>query len=687
MNPAHAGRVARLLACVLVVTGLSAVSVPAFDAGPISGIIRDPVGSALSNVEVFFVRAPDGKEPVATVTTDPVGRYVVSDLLPGVYRVAAVKQGYGLYLGRINTAMRSTLDVVLHPLPEPGEPGFEAIAKGASWTLRVPRRSAWHETSAESLRAAKFETTGTKDDAILLDEILNGRVEQVFALAAPQFEAGDGGTYGSETRMEIASLVGENARLRFGGYHASYEDAGDDDAIVPRTNHDATAVNLGVAYDTGREMSFDVQAFYAQRGYDVALHSGEAYGDAVQHASQSWGYDAAWTTRLDTSSVLALKMDYRDATLDLPSPVDGVAGEAMPNALTRNLAIGAGGTYETVPHPEHQVRVGFQARFVDMPSTTLRGAAPTGAPVLESSEVGWNLHIEADDAWHISAPFTVLYGMGYRHVLADRESAVAVPRVGGSWAHGRVSMRAVVSYHLAEVRETGLREDPNAALETPIETPLDAPLSPAGFYETGWGYEAIVETALPAGFRLQGGTSYTPIQNAPIGYRPGAEASVSQPLYLSSGNASVQETAATLRHVSRSLSGYLQYARGAIQGTVASVLPYQTPYHTLGQSEIEYISGRVGVRVPSSGTDVQMEFRRTHEQVEDSLGDPLAQEQIELRLLQNLLRMHRGQTWRLLLAVQTASLVRDAEAIAARPELLATPDSLQRINAGISVAF
>lgn len=681
MNPASPGSVTRALACVLLAVGLSAAATPAWDGNPVSGMVRDPVGSALSNVEVFFVRVPDGKEPAATAMTDPVGRYVVSDLLPGVYRVAAVKQGYGLYLGRINTAMRSTLDVVLRPLPQPGEPGFEAIAKDASWSLRVPRRSAWHETSAEALRATDFKSSGTRDDALVVDEILNGRVEQVFALAAPQFATGDGGTYGSETRMELAGLVGENARLSFGGFHANYDDAGDEGSVAPRTNHDATAVNLGVAYDTGRDMSFDVQAFYAQRGYDVALHSGESYGDAVQHASQSWGYDAAWKTRLDPTSVLALKMDYRDATLDLPVAVGGSPGGQAPAALMRNLAIGAGGSYESVPHPEHQVRVGFHARFVDVPSSTVRGV-PSGAPVLESNEVGWNLHIEADDAWRVAAPVTVLYGMGYRHVLADRESAVAVPRVGGAWTHGRISMRAVASYYLAEVRDAVA-----PAGQVDVVATAGAEPSASASYETGWGYDAIVETALPAGFRLQGGASFVPIQNAPIGYRPGAEASVSQPLYLSSGHASVQEMSATLRHASRSLSGYVQYAHGAIQGTVASVLPYQTPYHTLGQSEIDYASGRFGLRVPSSGTDLQMEFRRMHEIVEDSLGSPLTQEQISLRLLQNLLRMHRGQTWRLLVAVQTASMERDAEAIAARPELRVTPDTLHRVNAGVSVAF
>ena len=58
----------------------------------LAGTVRNAVGTLLQDVEVLVLRER-GPDPIATVRTDPTGRFLVADLPLGTYRVMAVKDG------------------------------------------------------------------------------------------------------------------------------------------------------------------------------------------------------------------------------------------------------------------------------------------------------------------------------------------------------------------------------------------------------------------------------------------------------------------------------------------------------------------------------------------------------------------------------------------------------------------
>ena len=78
--------------------------------GPVlTGVVLDPLGSVVREAEIFLLTEAANHSPVAVAQSGHDGRFLVIGLAPGVYRVAAIKEGYRLYLGRINTALRGLL--------------------------------------------------------------------------------------------------------------------------------------------------------------------------------------------------------------------------------------------------------------------------------------------------------------------------------------------------------------------------------------------------------------------------------------------------------------------------------------------------------------------------------------------------------------------------------------------------
>jgi hypothetical protein len=650
----------------------------------IAGVVVDPLGRGLERVEVFLV--PDSgvarldAPPVGPmrVETDGLGRFVAHGLVPGIYRVAAVKSGYGVFFDRVNTQLRSTLDVVLHPIPGPGEPGADNVADDAAWSLRLPGRSVWHDLVPGAVDGAVEVRSGpaaTDGSSSLLGEFLAGRVDQTIAIAAPSAAAWSGGVQGSATRMQLSSAITERARLEFTGARASLDGGRIEDSSALPASYESTALDVGFRYQTSAEDRVDVRAFWASRDFAVGLPGGGAVVPA-QAADSVWGYDAGWTRQLDADSTLAIRMDYAASTLALPSAgastSDAWSGGHDALASGANRAVGAGGTYHVLPGDGHEVRVVFGARFTDLALPDLR-PVPAGRPVLRLDEAGWDLRIEAEDVWSIHGPFALIYGLGYRHRIADAETALLIPAVGGAYASGPVSVRAVVRYHAEAVLARG---DLTVNLD-----PLEERTS-----RNAIGYEAIAETRLPLGFEVRGGVSYAPIRTDPVGYEGGAYADLSRPLYVSNGDASTHEVAGTLSRVTGPVRTYVEVRRGEVVGDLAAVLPFDLPFHALDEATLRFRAGRIGLMVPTAGTHVQIEHRRLRDRAVDLAPAVRGQDHVELRVVQDLLHLP-GASWRLLFAFRAAELDDGAVEYASRIHGDRLPDSHRQVNAGISVAF
>jgi hypothetical protein len=128
----------------------------------LSGIVRDDAGRLLEGAEIVVLSQEGRSGGVALrAVSDAGGRFFLGSVTPGVYRVAAIKTGYIAAIGRVNTMLRSSIDLVLRPIPRDGKPGAENVQDDLSWTLRVPKRSVMREIDARDLLAAK-ETGGVR---------------------------------------------------------------------------------------------------------------------------------------------------------------------------------------------------------------------------------------------------------------------------------------------------------------------------------------------------------------------------------------------------------------------------------------------------------------------------------------------------------------------------------------------
>ena len=659
---------------VALVVGLTSATVAASAAHPFGGVVHDPFGTTLASVEVFLVPEPDALHGAMQAKTDHLGRFVLPDLAPGTYRVAAVKEGYGVFLGRVNTGLRSTIDVILNPLPRDPEAGASTVTDSASWALRVPRRSVWQDVVDAPVEASGNSSTGANSRGTGRAEAIEGRVEQVFAVAASSAGEWNGGLQGNETRMALASDLGDRARVAIGGRRSQFESGGLDGELPGGavSASDSTAVDLGVRVQASDDASLDVRAFWAAR--DTRLSAPVSIEEGFRQAEEVWGYDAAWTQQLDPRSTLAVQMDYASSTVAGPRfervRDGGPAPLVGPGA---NVAVGARGSYETVPDDRHQVRVAFGARFVDVGLPVLRSVAD-GSPIVRMDDTGWHLRIEAEDTWAVHGPLSVIYGLGYQHRLAEAETSVLAPALGGAWSDGQRSVKMVVTYHAETV------------WSAPV--PGGGPRLPTSSRDA-IGYEAGAETGLPLGFTLQAATTYAPIGTDRNGYELGVQAvDGNRPMYFAEGDSEIRETSATLRRAVGPAQVYVQWTRGRVDGALTTVVPFDVPYSELEDATLRYRTGRIGVDVTASGTRVLVEHRRVRDRsVRDLANSPVrTQDQVEVRVVQDLLR-YPGSSWRLLFAVQAAELDGATLAYAERLAGQRLPDSHRQVNAGIAVAF
>ena len=295
-------------------------------------------------------------------------------------------------------------------------------------------------------------------------------------------------------------------------------------------------------------------------------------------------------------------------------------------------------------------------------------------PVHEVS--GWSVGLEAQDTWSVSRPFAVIYGLGYKHSMASRDVALVVPRFGGSWSIDELVLRFLVSYHRVEIWST---DDPDA------EAPAFQPARP-------FGYEAQLELPLGGGLRLSGTTRSSPIQFDHEQRASGPFGEGFQPVYLTDGNAAVDEDRIALTREGAGVSTFLELIRGSVQGAVAPTVPFDVPFQWLSESRLDYQNSRLGVRVAASGTDLRLDYRRVAERPADpaSAGREYEQQSVELRVAQDLMRLRSIGNWRLLVALRMASLEgagegEDEWTQTGHAQTWSSPE--REMSAGLSVLF
>jgi hypothetical protein len=655
-----------IAACLLALTAQAASTPIGSGDQPLTGVARDVTGQALEGVEVL-VLARGGGRPLAVTHTGVDGRFLLTGLAPGIYRIAGLKRGYRTWLGQIDTLLTASLTMLLRTSPGPDDD--PEPPESADWVLRVPRRSVLRELEAAVLPP---EPPSRGSFARTFDELLDLQVEQLFLLGESLPGSSSAPLEGRETHMQLQSRLGERGRFRVDGSH---ERLSSDPRLSPTTGSDreASSVHVNLSYDTGPNDSLDVNAFYSAGDLDYAPPLVDASLPSARQQHRTWGYDANWSRQIDPANRVSVGMDYRDASLELPAmQIERLEG---PDGATRralsNRRIGAEGTYEGVPgsSPRHQLKVGFRAQFHELPHA---GGLPVPSdPRLGGSIIGgWSLRLDAEDRWSAAAPLTLVYGLGYKHATEGGDTTLLVPRIGGVWTHDRASLKVLVSYHAADT----------------WGRPGVAPTEAGGYEPRGsFGYDALLDVPVGPRLRLTGELAYAPIQFEELSYDGLGPATGQRPLYLTDGNSGAKRATVGLVHEGERAVTSLRLTEGGADGMLAPLPFLGGGIQLLTDSRLSYRNGSVGVRVIPSGTQVSLEYRRLSELAGSELGGtmPFYEQSVELRVMQDLLRALQG-SWRLLVALRVAD---QEQAEVPEPLELSRAAIGHQLSAGVSVSF
>lgn len=618
-----------------------------------TGIARDTAGRVLPDVEVLLLADPPGSAPAARARTDAEGRFTVAGLREGAYRLAALKDGYLANWTRVHTAVRSTFDVILRPLPQPGEPGAETVLGDRSWVLRAPPRSLLRDVGQDVAGAQAPPGDGARSRGVS-DTV---QAEFLHQVGVAGFGGGGGGLplEGAETRMQVASLVGERANIRLEGMRETYasgEDSGED-WIGARQQRGAVAMDVTV--ESGSHSSVDVAAFYQHANVEAP----SATDPSSRNAQRSWGYDATWATQLDAASRLAVQLDYVDQTIatDLPST----------DRESSNRSIGAETAYEVLAGDAHQIRVGLRAQRVDLALPLVRAGGAGSAYLGIPGASGWSGAIDLEDSWSIAGPTTLIYGVEVRQTLDETSATLVTPRAGAAWTGTRVHLRGVVSYHALPGEDP-----PFSARAVPGTLRLEDPL----------GLEFRVAAPFGAGWTLSADHFDLPIRESEMGLREGA---ASDEYFLTNGNVADRRTRVTLDRPGAFGSFSVRFTEGRAEGLVADRMAWASPFRMLSERELLYRAASTAVAIQRSGTGLALEYVRIAERPAGSDGATfVVREYIDAEFRQDLMRLaFLDARCRLIVS---ARLAPHAEGEKDREER-ALVELHERLSAGVVVTF
>jgi hypothetical protein len=615
------------------------------------GIARDPAGRVLADVEVLLLADPPGSGPSARARTDGEGRFLVTGLRDGVYRLAAVKDGYLAQWNRVHTAVRSTFDLILRPLPEPGEPGAEKVLEDRSWILRVPPRSLLRDVGREVLVAEVSPDGGDKSRRI--PDTLQAEFTHRIAVAG----FGDGGgrlpVEGAETSMTVASLVGEKANIRLEGARETYASGSEAGVDSTGARQQRGAVAMDVTVESGSHSSVDVTAFYEHANAEIP----SATDAASRNAHRSWGYDATWATQLDAASRLAVQLDYVDQTIAVDLPATGRGNS--------NRSIGAETAYEVLTGDAHLVRVGVRAQRVDLALPRIR--AGVGAYLGVPGAAGWSAAVDLEDSWSIAGSTTLIYGVGVRQTQDATDAILVEPRAGAAWSGDRLQVRGVVSYH---------------ALPG-----VDAPRTPAGVpgtlrFEDPIGLELRVDAPFGAGWTVSADYSDLPIRETELGLR---EEAARDEYFLTNGDVADRRTRITLDRPGAFGTFTIRLTEGRAEGLVADRMAWGSPFQLLAERELRYRAAATAFAFQRSGTGLAIEYIQIAERTAGaSDASFLVREYVDADFRQDLVRLaFMDARCRLIVS---ARLAPHARRTGDRKET-ALVALQERVSAGVAVSF
>jgi hypothetical protein len=660
----------RFLIVALAIVALAPASfaeTPALRVPVLEGTARDLGGRGLGEVQVFVSHLTSPGRP-ARATTDDDGRFLLRGLVPGLYRVTAVKTGYESATLRVNTLVRNTLDLVLRPADRPGPPGERP--ESLDWVLRLTSRDLLedvdHEIALEedlrSDEAASLRTVSWRPE-------VSGAVEQWYWAGTPFGDGELADERGLATSLEFASPLTSRSRMRVKGSRFQEDTAipGDDGSLSEFLRH---RVDIGSAVTTSSSSGLEVLAYFDRGDRTLPGPADAASPELSRGDEAAWGYDARWSAAVGAGSSVDVALGYHEARVDIEGEM-AAAAYGTPAERLDSRTVSAAGAF-TAAMGDHKMNIGLRARRFDAESADLHVLpAYGGAAEAAFGATEWDFVLSGGDEWRLSSLVTLSYGFDYRRAILDEPIAVLVPRAGLSFSP---TPSTVVS-------------------STVTWTARDAGWSagtPSGEAER-FGYRFVVEQGIGARNVVALSTERRPAGHGLAGADGGglpleAEEAI---LYIADPAADGRWWGGAWTMRFRGGSGSVGFERGEIEGRLAPRLAGDLPVIHLQPGTLAFEVARAEMRWDPSGTSLRLEVQAVEVPMSSML--PEEYDRVSLFLDQELPFLKvRDTRWRFLLAVQDTLGESDRanrderdDGSALRPALVAA----HRISGGIAVSF
>ncbi|NIM01594.1 MAG: hypothetical protein GTN89_12265 [Acidobacteria bacterium] len=627
--------------------------------------MKDTSGRFLAGVEILVI-SPSASSapvrPVASVRSDADGRFLIERLEAGAYQIAALKRGYRTYIGTINTRVDQWIQLVLYPhtrLEQSGVPKPEDDA----WGLRLPRRNILRETDPA---LPEFEVASARRPR-LSDLPINLKVDQLFKVAtdlrrAPSDESV---VQGLETRLDVAIPLGTRGNVAAKGSRERLKNSRYFDGSAP-TARDADRLGARFSYDTSIDTRIRVEAEYAGRNAEWAARDGVL--PAIDHEVESWRGALGFEKQLGPATHMVVSLDYAHA--DLVVPADQALSVSNLDSRSTNRAVLGSGTLTRIGERGRRFELDFDAGHLDLSSRS-RYATSGGTLLRFNGLAGWTGGFRAREAWNLAQRFSLIYGVGYRHVVRDSDASVWTPHLGGRLKLEPLQVEWIATYYSTD--DWSETTEPSSGAWEPTRQ---------------FGYEAAVELPLAEHITLSGSVESRPLVADRRATAADTPISATGPAYVTDGNAMLDRNRVTLRRETPALFLFAELSRAAIDGSVAAALAYDLPFQEIAERGLDYYNGRLGLRFVPQGTLVLLDLRDIRESRRDAPDGDSAQRQVELTWIQDLLQRDDLGRWRFLMSLSMAEWSSgdpgDLRQIATADRLDATDG---RLSAGLSLEF
>lgn len=687
------------LLLVLIATVRAAVAGP-----PLLKVhVTDASGHGLPGATIFLMlttpvatrpvpEAPGSEAPtslsgaIEPVTTDSEGA-AEALLVPGRYRVAALKAGYAIAVAEVSTLVRTRLEVRLREvarafagdLPAPSAPSD----LGLDWILRTPADDVLRQTKARLALPAADEAApasgGGRLNAVLAT--LDGELVQHFSGGdLLGREAPAAGASGRSTSLALRGSLGDQGSWRFHGLTGHQDNGAPDRLGGARQGRQADRMQIGVDYHLGPDDDLKADLRYGTSRY-VVDPSGEAAA-TIDQDQTDLGMETRWDRRLEGTALLYVEGAYAqtgvraiDAGL-APFSAPASEGEDPRRALDRTTQATAGVAFEA---GDHHVDVGLRAKSYryDLRDRGVLLYSLYDAPSLaEPGERGNAMSLFGSDDWRVAPRATLNYGLGYHSNLTAGD-AYLVPRVGVTFQPpvGGATLRALALYRL---------DDPGLVS---LYTTSGDPAGIMGRDVGRFGYLLSVERRPEDRLQVAATLSYKPFEEGigdddPDLRAPGAWGDAL--VFLTDGAAGRHEVGVEVARAFGGLHGVLSGTIGKVGGRLSPAIE-EAPIQILSLGEVRYTLTRLRAAYAPTATEVQFDYREVDaESAEISEGrgsEGIDYRRLDLTVAQDLPRLRNlaNARFRVLMAYQ--GLAYGASASASAPAVTT------RFTGGVNITF